>query len=616
VDYKKTNDKATFIFLLRQYVKPYWIKIVIMVMLSFIAAFMLPLTALVLAPALHILTFSTTQSAASLSEITLNNLGPTILTFFGIDNGNKINIIIVVAILYVLTSSVYAIINYFAYVMVIFVRNKIQRNMGIDLYNHMLNFSLLFFNKNKIGDLIPRFISDTKATVNALDSIVRGVLQSLIQIIISIAVLIKTEPVLTIVALFIGTGHILITRLLSKRVKTSMLEQTKSRGKLGALLQESLLSIRVIKSFSAERFEKRRFVDRAEDQCKKMINSQIARQIEEPLRFVADAAAASLLLFFSFQAMQAGKISLEGFTLFIVLARQVITPISSLSNNILTAYGMLGAAQRVMEIFNISDTMPDGNKSAEPIKDRLALEDVSFCYENNNEVLHKINISISAGESVALVGSSGAGKSTIVDLIFRFFDPCKGNIYLDGDNIKSFKLESYRKLFGIVPQECQLFNTTVLENILYGRIFDKEKLQQALQIANASEFVENLPDGLFTILDERGLRLSGGQRQRIAIARAVYGNPSILVLDEATSSLDAESELAVQEAIDRVVRGTTAIIIAHRLSTIRNADRIVVLKDGEVETVGKHEELLKSSNTYAQLYTMQMEQELHYDSTK
>ncbi|MFH0780876.1 MAG: ABC transporter ATP-binding protein [Pseudomonadota bacterium] len=604
----KSTDRKALYFLLRQYAWPYWRKIVCLVLLSVLAAFTMPLTALVLAPALHIITLSTTAPAVGMADLSLNNFGPTLLSVLHINAGNTWNVIISVIIAYMLVSFVYAALNFSAYLMAMHIRTHVGRDVEVDLYRHVLSLPLSFFQVQKLGDLISRFTEDARGTAYALDGIVRGILQSGIQIVVSIIILVKTEPILAVAAFALGSGHFLITRLLGGRLKSRMVEQNAALGQLSSVLQEALLTIRVIKSFAAEKFAIKRFGVEAESHRSMMMRYVFAKHLEEPLRFAADAVAVSLILLLTFQAMKAGRLSLEGFGLFIVLARQVISPISMLSTHVLATSGMLGSAQRVMEIFNTKSNLIGGNVLANPMVDKLELRDVSFGY-NDHDVLRKISLTINAGETIALVGPSGAGKSTLVDLVLRFYDPVQGTLELDRQDIKIFNQESYRSLFGVVPQECQLFNASVRENIVYGRPYDEEHLQQAITIGNASEFINLMPEGLDTILGERGMRLSGGQRQRIAIARAVYGGPSILVLDEATSSLDAESERVVQEAIDQAVQGATAIIIAHRLSTIRNASRIVVLKDGTIEAIGTHENLMQSSKTYMQLYAMQTEQQ-------
>ena len=600
-----TRDQQALLFLLQQYARPYWKKIIVLVCFSVMAAFALPMTALVLAPALHVITLSSTLPAANLSELSLNNLGPTLLDILNIDPGDSLNIIIVVSVAYVFFSLLYSVLDFVAYIMAMQVRTHMSQDVMVDLQYHILSLPLSFFYVRKTGDLVSRFTEDSRGMAYALDSVVRGVLQSAIQIAISLAILIRTEPFLALAAFGLSSGHFLITRLLSGRLKARMVDQNTALGRLNTILQETFLTIRVITSFAAEKFELARFRSEANENRKMMMRFVFAKHIEEPLRFIADAVAVSLILLLSFQAMQTGRLSLEGFGLFIVLARQVIAPISMFSSHILAVSGMLGAAQRVMEIFKVKNSLPDGIKEAKSLNRSINLADVSFQYEEGRPVLSNINLRINKGETLAIVGPSGAGKSTLIDIILRLIDPGTGTVQIDGKDIRVHSQESYRKLFGVVPQECLLFNATVRENIIYGRQGNEQQLSVAIAIANATDFVASLSKGLNTMLGERGVLLSGGQRQRIAIARAVYGNPFILIMDEATSSLDTQSEQQVQRAIDKVITDRTAIVVAHRLSTVRQADRIIVLKNGQIEAAGTHNELLSKSKTYKQLCKMQ-----------
>jgi subfamily B ATP-binding cassette protein MsbA len=265
----------------------------------------------------------------------------------------------------------------------------------------------------------------------------------------------------------------------------------------------------------------------------------------------------------------------------------------------------LAAATRVSELFARAPEVVDGAEAIVSFQDRIVLADVSFSY-GAEPVLDGVSFEIGKGELVALVGPSGVGKSTLADLILRFYDPTAGAITIDGRDLRALRQDAYRKLFGVVSQEALLFNATIRDNIAYGRTeLSEEDVIRAARIANAHDFVAEFPDGYATLVGDRGVRLSGGQRQRVAIARAIVGRPPILVLDEATSALDSESERLVQQAIDRVIQGATSIVIAHRLSTVLHADKIVVLARGGVEAVGRHAELLAANETYARLYRLQ-----------
>jgi ABC-type multidrug transport system fused ATPase/permease subunit len=265
----------------------------------------------------------------------------------------------------------------------------------------------------------------------------------------------------------------------------------------------------------------------------------------------------------------------------------------------------LAASARLRELFALTSEVPDGTEEVDGFTDRIALNDVTFAYDDE-PVLDKVSLEIGQGELVALVGPSGGGKSTLADLILRFYDPTRGRVTIDGRDLRRLRQESYRRLFGVVSQEALLFNATIRDNIAYGRGgLSEEDIVRAARIANAHDFIAEFPAGYDTVVGDRGVRLSGGQRQRVAIARAIVGRPPVLILDEATSALDSESERLVQQAIDRVIQGATSIVIAHRLSTVLHADKIVVLNRGQVEAVGRHAELLASSETYARLYRLQ-----------
>jgi len=297
------------------------------------------------------------------------------------------------------------------------------------------------------------------------------------------------------------------------------------------------------------------------------------------------------------------------FFLFLYIARATMIQVGLLGSAYTQMQATLAAATRIGEVFALRPEVKDGPERIETFEDRIVLRNVAFGYDTEI-VLDGVNLEICKGEVVALVGPSGFGKSTLADLVLRFYDPTRGTITIDGRDLRSLRQDSYRRLFGVVPQEPLLFNATIRENIAYGRNdLSEDDIVLAARLANAHGFIVEFTDGYDTMVADRGVRLSGGERQRVAIARAIVARPPILVLDEATSSLDSESERLVQQAIDRVIEGSTSLVIAHRLSTVLHADKIVVMGRGGVEAVGRHAALLATSETYSRLYRLQFAEE-------
>lgn len=605
---QKTKARP-LVFLLNKFAKKYWQASILLVVLSVVTGFILTIQPLVLAPALDIMVVSKAKPASFFSELTLSNLGPTMLKAANIEHANMFHIIVVVLIAYVLISIIAAILSFLSYLMAMWLRTRIASDMYRELQSHILSLPLSFFQKHKTGDLVSRFTQDVTGTAYSIDSATRGILQSAIQVIVSVMVLFWTDAFLALATIVISSAHMLITRLLSDRIKTRMTEQYESIGMIGSTLQEMFLTIRIIKSFAAEKFEKQRFGIDVKNVQHKTMRYVFSKHIEEPLRLMTDAIAIAVLIMMAFYALSQGRLTVSGFALFLVMGRQVIAPISMMASHVLAVSGMLGCAARVIEIFDVKNVLSDGTEEAMPLDDKISLRDVSFAYEKNRTVLENVTLEIKRGELVAIVGPSGAGKSTLADIILRLYDPLSGQVTWDGRDLREFTQESYRKNFGVVPQEALLLNTSVRENITYGRRADEDRIAKAIEIANADDFINALPQGLETLVGDRGIRLSGGQRQRIAIARAIYDQPCVLIMDEATSSLDSESERAVQTAIDRVIHQMTAVVIAHRLSTILNADKIVVIKNGRIEAMGPHARLLEKSVTYKHLFELQFRED-------
>jgi subfamily B ATP-binding cassette protein MsbA len=477
--------------------------------------------------------------------------------------------------------------------------------MQIDLFRHLLGLSMGFFTKQRTGELVSRLATDTHAASQGLETIVGTALSAPILIAFYGFLMVRTSPRMVLAALVAVALHWMVTRVIRGPIRRLATDQFSLLAKVSSHFHEAILSVRVVKSFGAEAFEIGRLGELLRRTRRLNLKFGVYKHVEEPARAVLNHLVEAAILLVAVWELLAGRLPIPTFFLFLYVGRAVMVQIGLLGGAYTQLQGILAAAGRISELLSVRPAVEDGAEPIGEFGDRIALHDVSFDY-GGEPVLERVSFEIRKGEVVALVGPSGGGKSTLADLILRLYDPVGGTITIDGRDLRTLRQVDYRRLFGVVSQEALLFNTTIRENIAYGRenVTDDDAIRAA-RIANAHEFIAELPEGYGTVVGDRGIRLSGGQRQRIAIARAIVAHPLILVLDEATSALDSESERLVQEAIDRVIQGMTTIVIAHRLSTVLHADKIVVVGGVGVEAIGRHADLLGRSETYARLYRMQ-----------
>ena len=478
------------------------------------------------------------------------------------------------------------------------------------LYDHLHYLSLSYFNKNKSGELTAILVSDVDNMRGALSTSFQKLLVEPINIMAFLTLLFIISPKLTAIAILVVpiSGAIIfgIAQSIRRRAARS---QAKLAG-ITSIIAETLSSIRIVKAFVMKNYELRRFYAQTKKYYELMLSKDRLRLLSSPITETVGASIAALLLFIGARdVLVTQSISSEDFIRFILLLFSVLGPIKSLGNVFNELQNGLASADRVFSILDIKSDINDIENAVElnQFENHIAFKDVSFHYDQSSQaVLKNVDFSIKSGQILALVGPSGAGKSTLVDLIPRFYDVTDGAINIDGKNIKDVKLDSLRSLMGIVTQETFLFDDSVKANIAYGLdSVSDDIIKKAAIAANANEFIKELPEGYDTIIGERGVKLSGGQRQRIAIARAIVKNPPILILDEATSSLDTESEKIVQDAIEKLMHHRTVIVIAHRLSTVHNADKIIVLDKGLIIDMGTHEELINKDGIYKQLHNLQ-----------
>ena len=490
------------------------------------------------------------------------------------------------------------------------VQYRLIRDLRNKLYSHFHYLSLSYFNKNKSGELTAVLVNDIDNMRNSLSIMFQKLFVEPINILILMSLLFIVSPKLALIALLIIPISSVIIFGISHSIRRRSKRSQAQLAGMTSMIAETIGSMRIVKAFATKSFEIKRFARETQKYYQLMLRRDRLRFVSSPVSETFGATIAALLLWVGARdVLVTQSISSEDFLRFILLLFSLFQPLKNLTNVVNELQNGLASADRVFAIMDIDSDIKDTNNAAEivDLKESLSFNQVSFSYgEKNDKVLNNINFKINKGEIIALVGPSGAGKSTLVDLIPRFYDTLDGSIKIDNKNIKELKISSLRSLMGIVTQETFLFDDSVKANIAYGleNISDNQ-IEEAAKAANADDFIKELPDGYNTIIGERGVSLSGGQKQRIAIARAIVKNPPILILDEATSSLDSESEKHVQSAIENLMSKRTVIVIAHRLSTVHNADKILVLEKGQIVQEGKHEDLVNNEGLYKQLHKMQ-----------
>ena len=495
-------------------------------------------------------------------------------------------------------------VSYVQFSLIVRIRNR--------LYRHIHALSMSYFNRKKSGELASVMMNDVNVMQNAFTTTFQKLLVEPLNILFFGAILFIIDWKLSLVALLILplAGFLYISVGVSIRRKSKRIQE--KIASIMHILTEALYSIRVIKAFATKDHEIQKFETEGNRYFHLLFRRAKLNNLATPINEIIGVLIGVILLWYGgMQVIQMETMTSEDFLRFILVLFAMLAPIKTLGTVNITIQNSLAAAERV---FKVIDSKPDINdkpdaKEIESFSEEIRFDNVSFDYgEKSVPVLKNVSFSISKGSVVALVGRSGAGKSTIADLIPRFYDITSGSLKIDGEDIREYKLSNLRKMMGIVSQEVILFNDTVKNNISYGQPETKETdIISAAKSANAMEFIDSLPEGLDTVIGERGIKLSGGQKQRLSIARAIIKNPSVLILDEATSSLDSESEKLVQQAIEQLMKDRTVLVIAHRLSTVKNADEIVVLEKGQVVEMGNHETLIKKGQTYHKLYTNQFE---------
>ncbi len=597
---------------LLKYIRPYLAKLTAAIICMLLFALTNGALAYLLGPALKTLFDSKSGKAAG----TASSLIP-----FDIVSVAPENLAFVVPVFIVILAVVKGFSSYGNTYYMGFIGQRVIADVRMSLYSHILRLPLGYFTKNPTGTLTSKLTSDVNMLQKTTASALTHAMKQGFTMIILVGVILSLDWQLAILAFVVFPIAVYPAIRLGRTMKRASKKGQMTMGSMTSLLYEAISGIRIVKAFSMEKYETDKFSKENETFTRYMIKTVKVRGISTPLMETLGAVGFALTILYATYRISNGTLQPEDFISFFAATLMLYQPLKALNGVHLNIQQGIASAQRIFEVIDtpseleLSLSANTGTPSTlTAINSSVEMRNVSFSY-GDRQIINNLSLLVKKGEKIALVGSSGAGKTTLVNLIPRFYDPGSGQILIDGTDIKGITIKSLREQISVVSQEIILFNDTIRNNIAYGR---KEKslevVMAAAHAANADSFIERLPKGYDTVIGERGITLSGGERQRISIARAILKNAPLLIMDEATSSLDAESEFEVQKGLDNLMTGRTTFVIAHRLSTVKNADKIVVLSGGEIIETGCHEELLRKNGEYSRLYNLQFRD--HDDNNK